>query len=291
MNKILKWILIISGVGILVYSGLWINSIISFAGAFDTNYSKKDLIENYDLKYKEINDLCSYVNSIVPQNKIVEIEFDGKNKLAYFHITKTNNNIESYINKQVAYYGWTRDTFLKTLKIVHFNTANYNSNWKNDIKTTKADTLKTDSLLAVLGWRRDSFLEKLSYEPYSSIDTKRNWHLEISSTKTDSLLTTLGWTNETLRILKQKLEKANCISVENGNPATIGFQRSGMGKYSYKVFKKPLTDSLKNKYDDGCTYIFYKNNIVLEYGGGAIGSQCFEGYEIKEKQKDLKLNK
>ena len=51
--------------------------------------------------------------------------------------------------------------------------------------------------------------------------------------------------------------------------------RSGMGKYSLKLFDIDLTNDQIKQYNDGCTYIFYKKNIVLEYGGGAVGSQCF----------------
>ena len=49
-----------------------------------------------------------------------------------------------------------------------------------------------------------------------------------------------------------------------------------MGVYMYKVFDEPLDDKLTEKYNDGCTYIFHEENIVLEYGGGAVGPQCFE---------------
>lgn len=48
-----------------------------------------------------------------------------------------------------------------------------------------------------------------------------------------------------------------------------------MGKYSYLIFDRPLSEAEKKDYDDKCEYIFYKENIVLEYGGGAIGTQCF----------------
>jgi len=50
-----------------------------------------------------------------------------------------------------------------------------------------------------------------------------------------------------------------------------------MGKYSYKVFEKQLEIKEKKEYNNSCEYIFYKDNIVLEYRGGAIGPQCFEG--------------
>jgi hypothetical protein len=107
----------------------------------------------------------------------------------------------------------------------------------------------------------------------------RNWDLKLNSSKTDTLLHKLGWTKETLNTLKEKLDNANCISVKSGEPCNIGFQRSGMGKYFYNIFDKPIADSLKSNYNDSCTYILYNDKVVLEYGGGAIGSQCFPNYK------------
>jgi hypothetical protein len=106
-------------------------------------------------------------------------------------------------------------------------------------------------------------------------DFNSNWNLELDSPKTDSLLTLIGWTKNDLKLLKDKLDKANCTSVASGNPITIGWQRSGMGKFSYNIFNENLTDTLISQYNGGCTHIFYKENVVLEYGGGAIGPQCF----------------
>lgn len=105
-----------------------------------------------------------------------------------------------------------------------------------------------------------------------------NRNLDIDSQSVDNLLNWLGWTRDKLNTLKQKLNDANCISVESGAiefPMTIGYKRAGLGMYFYNIFNQSLSDSLKNKYNDGCRYIFYKDNIVLEYRGGAIGSQCF----------------
>jgi hypothetical protein len=104
---------------------------------------------------------------------------------------------------------------------------------------------------------------------------EHNWQLELHSGKTDSLLHTLGWEHNTLVQLRSKLEAANCISVQSGNPCVIGFKRSGFGLYSYDIFDRPLNDSLRRVYNDSCTHIFYRDNIVLEYGGGAVGPQCF----------------
>lgn len=105
-----------------------------------------------------------------------------------------------------------------------------------------------------------------------------NWNIDMNSKKADSLLNVLGWTKQTLATLKEKLDQANCISIESGAPFTIGYQRSGMGIYFYNLFDKPLTDSLKTEYNDGCHHILYSSKVALEFGGGAIGQQCFEGF-------------
>jgi len=48
-----------------------------------------------------------------------------------------------------------------------------------------------------------------------------------------------------------------------------------MGMFSYELFSKPIADSLKDSYNNGCADIIYNPTAVLEYGGGAIGPQCF----------------
>ncbi len=104
----------------------------------------------------------------------------------------------------------------------------------------------------------------------------QNWNLKPNSNELENVIKTIGWTNQTLTEIKKLLNDAHCISIENGKITTIGFARSGMGKYSYKIFERPLNSEEKEEYNNGCNYIFYKENIVLEYGGGAIGPQCFE---------------
>lgn len=103
----------------------------------------------------------------------------------------------------------------------------------------------------------------------------QEWNLDFNSHKLDSLLNTINWNIIKLLEVKTLLQSIHCISIENGNPTTIGFARSGMGKYSYKIFDINLTSDQIKEYNNGCEYIFYKENLVLEYGGGAIGSQCF----------------
>jgi hypothetical protein len=101
------------------------------------------------------------------------------------------------------------------------------------------------------------------------------WDLKINGPRMDSLLHTLNWDKVTLMVLKEKLDRAGCIQIESGEPITIGFQRSGLGMYSFKVFERAIPDSLLRQYNDSCTYLFINRKLVLEYEGGAVGNQCF----------------
>ncbi len=112
-----------------------------------------------------------------------------------------------------------------------------------------------------------------------------NWNLQIGTAKFDSLLNELNWTNKEIKTLQEKLKAANCISIGGTEPVVIGWQRSGMGKFSYDIFKSNLNENQIKDYNVGCTHIFYKKNVVLEYGGGAIGMQCFPEY-YKNKGKE-----
>lgn len=198
MYKTVKWILLVVGIGFLVFVGYLLYFSLNFSFSFDNgkHFSKQDLIDNYNTRAEQINELKRYVNSIVPVNKSVDIEFDGNKRLFFFHI---------------------------------IDEGNYDSNWE----------------------------------------------LKIRSPKVDTLLNKLGWNHQTLKTLKEKLDAANCVSVKNGEPCNVGFQRSGLGMYFYNIFDKRIPDSLKAKYNDSCTYILYNDKVVLEYGGGAVGPQCF----------------
>ncbi|MDB5124193.1 MAG: hypothetical protein JWP94_2322 [Mucilaginibacter sp.] len=123
---------------------------------------------------------------------------------------------------------------------------------------------------------------KISRLEIESADTGKNVNLapefldwNLSYQKADSILTVLGWTTNSLNILKEKLDNANCISIASGEPCKIGFKRSGMGMYFFNVFDKPIPDKLRARYNDSCTYIYVNKKLILEYGGGAVGSQCF----------------
>jgi hypothetical protein len=202
LKKIIKalLVLLLTGIGI---SGGFLIWFLYICGAFQKDYTPKELVENFNKKQLEIYDLKKYYNDIVPQNKFVEIEFENDKELARFGITPLGNT-----------------------------DGNYGT----------------------------SFLE---------------WNLKVNTPRMDSILSTIGWSRATLKTVKEKLDNANCIQIESGEPAKIGFKRTGMGMYSFNVFDKPLTDSLRNLYRDSCTYIIFNNKLILEYGGGAIGPQCF----------------
>jgi hypothetical protein len=195
VKKILIGFLILFGIGLVIFIGFIL--IIFFAfGGYDKDYTLTELKENFEDKKTEIFEVKTYINKIVPSNKLVHIEFEDNNTLGIFHV-KVEDKFES------------------------------------------------------------------------------NWDVKIKSGKAETLLQKLGWTKETLKTLKNKLDKANCIGITSGEPCNISFQRSGMGMYSFNVFDKPIPDSLKVRYNDSCTYIMVNKKLVLEYGGGAIGSQCF----------------
>ena len=104
------------------------------------------------------------------------------------------------------------------------------------------------------------------------------WDLKINSLKMDSILHSIGWNHKTLKILEEKLDKANCIGINSENPVNIGFKRSKMGRYSFNVFDQKIPNHLRKTYNDSCRYILVDDYLVLEYGGGAIGTQCFYNF-------------
>lgn len=91
----------------------------------------------------------------------------------------------------------------------------------------------------------------------------------------DLIKVKLKWTDDTFKKIKKNLDKANCISIENGDPTDVGFARSGMGKYFYYLFKRTIPENEINNWNDSCFYIYYKPKVVLGYAGGTIGTQCF----------------
>lgn len=203
LNKFLTVLFILFLVTLLAVATWIVISLYAF-GAFDKDYSLTELKSNFEKHRKEIYELRTFFEEIVPEDKLVEIEFKNNQTLSRFGI-----------------------------------------------------------------YERDSLYKKTFLE----------WDVEINTERTDSIIHSLGWTKETLKLLKGKLDKANCIQIENGEPTKIGFQRSGLGMYSFNLFKQPITNELKHSYNDSCRYILVNDSLALEYRGGAIGPQCFYNFK------------
>jgi hypothetical protein len=165
-----------------------------------------------------------------------------------------------------AFGGFDKDYSLSEL------TDNFEEN-KTEIYELKRyfNEIVPKNRFVLIEFENDNTLARLEVEALDSVAGKSNgqifldWNLQTNSPRTNSVIRPLGWTTETLKQLKEKLDDANCIR----------FQRSGLGMYSFNVFDKPIPDSLRAYYNDSCTYIMVNDKLVLEYGGGMIGDQCF----------------
>lgn len=111
-------------------------------------------------------------------------------------------------------------------------------------------------------------------EDFSFLD----WDVNINGSSVDSVIKRLGWTTDTLYELKKRLKQANCIGIAGREPVNISFKRFGMGLYSFIVFDTPIPNSSKDRYNDSCMNIYINEKLVLQFGGGAIGKQCFYNF-------------
>lgn len=111
------------------------------------------------------------------------------------------------------------------------------------------------------------------------------WDINVDSPKADTIFSILNWDKSQIIILKNKLDQINCISIDNRYPVNVGFQRSVMSKFYYTIFDTPIAqnDSLMKIYDSKCEYIYYRDNVSLQYGSGATGSLCFPKRFLEEK--------
>lgn len=159
---------------------------------------------------------------------------------------------------------------------------NYQENQKSLIKLRdEYEYLVPDGLTVEIEFNPEnkiiSMPPSLDFKIYSLTTKKWNneWNIEFKSKKLDSMLNKIGWTHKELNYVQKLLISANCISIENGEYTTVGFARSGMGKYYYRIYNHDLTSEEIENVNDDCMYIYYMKNIVFEYGSGAIGSLCF----------------
>lgn len=102
-----------------------------------------------------------------------------------------------------------------------------------------------------------------------------DWGLKYGSDELDNLLALIDWDRMTLVAVRNLMQTANCVSIKNADITEVGFARSGLGMYYYLLFPKKLSKAQIDKYNDGCEYQYYKDNVVLRYAGGMAGPQCF----------------
>ena len=134
--------------------------------------------------------------------------------------------------------------------------------------------LPTEGDFISLEFKNDYFLEYFHIKKDSQLE--EHWDIRIESESTQTLLKKLGWTQSILNNIKEKLNRSRTISVEwkpKGNLVIVGYERSGLGKYSYLFYDQstPL-DSITQQ--DGCKFSYFKDRVVLEYADGAIGDKC-----------------
>ncbi|AJW62617.1 hypothetical protein VO54_01135 [Elizabethkingia miricola] len=87
-------------------------------------------------------------------------------------------------------------------------------------------------------------------------------------------LTLLKWNAETLTKMKTLIQEANVLSIRNGNPVRIEVHPNLNTMFSYKIYRENLNRQQIIEYNDGCNYVYYKDNIVL-YNGASEGVLCF----------------
>lgn len=190
------------------------------AALYDNNYSKKDLIKNYENNQKQLLDLKKEYSRLAPKNLIVQVSFYNSD----IYIPKKTISIEIYKIK---------DSYL------------------NDVVLS----------------------DKSNLEPISS-----NHNLIYGTKELSEVLKKVNWNENILKQIEQQLQLSNCYSIRNGNPSLIHFKRTGLGVLSYKIFNKNLTDQEKTENNDGCNFIYYKDNVVLVSDNGedgARGALCF----------------
>jgi hypothetical protein len=79
----------------------------------------------------------------------------------------------------------------------------------------------------------------------------------------DSIFNSLGWNKNTIKTLKEKLDKADCIGIENGEPSVIYYRDNNKEECSFIVYDKPMTDSIRRDYQ-GEEFHIASNKLVLK---------------------------
>ena len=105
-----------------------------------------------------------------------------------------------------------------------------------------------------------------------------------TTTNKKNLMAAIGLTSEECNTIRKKLKQMECIGIEYSQytpeEIQINFRRVGMGRYSYNIYSRPLTEEEKCNAIEDYALIPYNEHCIFEYGGGAIGPQTFTN-EVK----------
>jgi hypothetical protein len=96
------------------------------------------------------------------------------------------------------------------------------------------------------------------------------WEVRIASIP-DSILNKLNWNQQTFEELKNKLDKAGCISINNENPIEIGYERDFfVGLTTYFIFTNYDSTKLKDIRNRRTDLHFFNDSIAWNYDTGAL---------------------
>ena len=182
------------------------------------------------------------------------------------HTDKLSNHYEKYENQIIELVDFVAKNNTKNIKFQIEFEDEYSKFWfriKSEQKYCNGfDCNRTAKDILLQAKRENS----PTHNPYAINRNK------------DEFLQILGWSNETLNLLKDKLKEANCISYEHkfhgDNFATIGIYRTFLDMYFFKIYDNNVSKNEILKQTDDCLLKYYKDNVVFEFGQSAITSGC-----------------
>jgi hypothetical protein len=93
--------------------------------------------------------------------------------------------------------------------------------------------------------------------------------LKPGSAQLDSALTKLGWTRETVKLLRDKLSRTNCDWIRTTGISHRRIEmypnQSGWGSYTYSIYNMPIVDSLVQVYGKPLSNSAFGRKVVLHY--------------------------
>ena len=96
------------------------------------------------------------------------------------------------------------------------------------------------------------------------------WDVKISKIP-DSILTKINWNQQAFEELKNKLDKAGCISINNENPIEIGYKRDFfVGMTTYFIFTNYDSTKLKYIRNFRTDLHFFNDSVAWNYDTGAL---------------------